>query len=355
MALADLRDIIDIEVWADLESENDPTKTELYQSGIIAVGDMFNNLANAPGEFGEINFWRPLDSDGEANYSTDTNAVSTPDKIVQDTMSWRKNHLNKSWGSKDLVRELQSNTDIMQEIRNSVGYFWTRQWQQRLVATAIGVFNANVANSVAPQIAAKSVAGDMVNDISLDNAGAPAAINLFNRDGFIDTAFTMGDRAEGLSAMVMHSTVHKTVVKLDDHEYIMDSTGTTRISTYMGRPIVVDDSCPVIAAGTSGFRYLTMLFGPEAFAYGLGSPTVPVEVDRKPDSGNGGGEEVLYTRETFLLHPLGFKNTNAVKNGPLYADGVAHQQTLADLQNATNWVRTHLRKNVPLAYFVTNG
>ena len=355
MALATLSNVIDIEVWGDLDAENDPTKTDLYMSGVIAGDNFFDNLANQPGETGELNFWRDLDHTIEPNYSTDTSDTITPESIVQGSMSFRKVQVNQAWGSLDLVRELQSNTDIMQRIRNRVAMYWTRQWQARLVATSIGIFNANVAGNFHPQITAASAAGDMINDVSIEDGNNAAATNLFNRDAFIDAVFTMGDRGEELSAMVMHSSVHKTVVKLDDHDFVFDSETNTRISTYMGRPIIVDDSCPVVAGGTSGFKYLTMLYGAEAFAYGKGTPTVPVEVDRNPESGNGGGEEILYTRETYMLHPIGHTNLNATVTGPNFADGSAHQQTLADLVSATNWQRTHLRKNVPLAFLVTNG
>lgn len=355
MALGTLQDVIDIEVWGDLEPELDPELTVLWESGIVAEDDMFTNKALAPGESGELNYWRDVDHDQEENLSTDTNVEADPQNVVQGTMSWRKQHMNQVWGFYDLERELQSNTDAMQHVKNRSGRYWIRRKQQRLISTSIGIWLANVAGNFDPQIAADSVAGDMVNDDSIDNAGAPTAINLFNRDGFIDTVFTMGDRSEMLGAMIMHSVVHKTVVKLEDHEYVMDSTGRTRISTYMGRPIIVSDKVPFIQAGTSGFRYVTLIYGSEAFGYGPGQPKVPVAIDRNELQGNGGGNEWLVERKTILLHPIGHTNLNAAVTGPNYADGTPHQQTNADLANPLNWRRTHLRKNVPIAFYVTNG
>ena len=52
-----------------------------------------------------------------------------------------------------------------------------------------------------------------------------------------------------------------------------------------------------------------MLFGEGAFGYGKGMAEFPVELQRAESCGNGGGISTLWTRETFLLHPLGFKST----------------------------------------------
>lgn len=359
MATTRLSDVIDIFVWRDLEAENDPTKTLLYESGIIAAGEEFNALANSPGMTGEANYWRDLDHEQEPNYGTDSDNNSTPNKIVQDTMTWRKAHPNNSWASKNLTRELQSNTDAMQRIKNRIGEYWTRQWQARLVACMIGIVQSNIAGRFSPQIAAASSAEDMVHDISLADANLADATNMFNRDAFIEAVYTMGDRENELGAMVVHSIVMKTIAKLEDIDYIMDSDGLTRIPIYMGRVVIVDDSCPVYEAtpGTpaNGYKYITAIYGRESFMYGEGEPQRPDAVDFDEATGDGAGEEILYTRKTWLIHPLGFKNDNAVVTGGQLADASFSQQTLEDLQDPLNWTRTHLRKNVPIAFLLTNG
>ena len=85
------------------------------------------------------------------------------------------------------------------------------------------------------------------------------------------------------------------------------------------------------------------------FAYGEGTPTVPTEVWRNPQTGHGGGEEQLWLRKTWMIHPFGHTNNNAV------ATGASGNQTLADLRNQSNWTRVLARKNVPMAFLVTNG
>ena len=51
MSTVQLSDIIDVTVFEDLVSENDPKLTALYQSGVIASSDLFNSLASAAGRF----------------------------------------------------------------------------------------------------------------------------------------------------------------------------------------------------------------------------------------------------------------------------------------------------------------
>ena len=347
MATIQLSDIIDVTVFEDLQSENDPKLTALYQSGVIASGEMFDALASAAGRSAELPFWRDLDHTSEPNYSSDQATSATPDKVQQDEMKTRKVHVNNGWSAMDLAVELQTGTNAMQHIRDRTAAYWTYYWQDRLVACALGILNANVNGNFATQ--SPGTAGDMVIDVAIEDGNNAAAANLFSRSAFVNAVFTMGDRGEDIRAICVHSVVMKKMVDQDDIAYILDSAGTTRIPTYMGRTVIVDDSCPTVAGTTSGFKYVSILFGRAMFAYGEGSPNVPVEVWRDPQTGHGGGEEQLWLRKTWLLHPFGHTNNNAV------ATGNSGNQTLADLRNQSNWTRVLARKNVPMAFLVTNG
>ena len=105
---------------------------------------------------------------------------------------------------------------------------------------------------------------------------------------------------------------------------------------------------PVVLNFNSGLlEYTSVLYGAGAIGVGEGSPAVPVEVERHPDQGNGGGVEVLYTRKTNLIHPFGYAFTSAAVAGI--------SPTIAELKLATNWTRVFTeRKQVPIAFLVTN-
>lgn len=337
MATTRLSDIIDVTVFRDLPPVNGPEKTAFFQSGIIARNGLLDELASAAGKTAELPFWKDLDSSVEVNYSSDNPASSaTPQKVTQGEQIARKAFVNQGWQVADLASELAMGAKAMDHIRARTDMYFQRQWQRRLIAATNGVLADNVAND----------SSDMVNDVSIEDGDNATAANLFSRTAFTSAAFTSGDHFDDYSAIAVHSVVYKRMVDNDDIDFIPDSQGQLTIPTYLGRRVIVDDGLTVTAGGTSGFKYTSVLFGAGAVGYGIGAPDVPVEVDRAPEQGDGGGIETLWVRNTWLLHPFGFQNTGTPAGNSF---------TLAELAAATSWDRVIERKNVPLAYLVTNG
>ena len=345
MATVQLSDIIDVTVFQDIQPELTPELTRIFQSGMVLKSPFFDNLAAAPGRTAELPYWNDLDSSSEPNYSSDDATQATPDNVDQSKQVAKKVHLNNGWSSMDLARELAMGADAIQHIRNRVEAWWTRQWQKRIVNATLGIYNNNVAND----------SGDMVHDIAIEDGNNAATANLFSRSAFVDAAFTLGDHFDDIVAMQVHSTVYNTMVANDDITFVEPSqssfiTGERgRIPFFMDKLVIIDDGAPKVAGSTSGFKYITTLYGQNVFAYGEASPVVPVEIDRVPQAGHGGGEEQLWSRKTWMLHPLGHTNNNATTTAN------ENQQNLADLTAAANWTRTYERKNVPVAFLVTNG
>src|SRR5690606_20237352 len=268
----------------------------------------------------EISYWQDLDPNEEPNITTDDpEQKGKVGKATQDSMRARVLFLNKGYGTADLTSEL-ANSEPMQHIRNRFGTYWTRQWQRYTLGAARGIIASNIANN----------AGDMVKD-----AGATISATAFQ-----DAAFTAGDAADMFGAIGVHSVVMNQMVKQDLIEYLRDSTGKIILATYLGKPVFMDDSL-TYAPG----QFLSVFFGQGAFGYGEGAPHVPVELQRKPDGGNGGGAEVLWERKTFILQPAGFSwkgsnNLNLSPNATQYA-------------SAANWERVFDRKQVPFAAVIS--
>lgn len=337
MATVRLTDIIDVTVFRDLPAVNSKEKTALFQSGVIVNNPLLNELANSAGKMAELPFWNDLDSTSEPDLSNDDpSQLATPDKITQGEQIARKLFLNKSWQAADLASELAAGPNALQQVRNRVDSYWMKQMQRRIISGLDGVLADNVLNDD----------GDMVNDISIEDGQNAGAGNVFSRQAFTGAAFTLGDAFEDTGAIAMHSVVYKRAIDNDDIDFIRDSEGRPLMATYMGRQVIVDDGLTVQAGATSGFKYTTVLFGSGALGYGEGSPLVPVEVDRSSLGGNGGGIETLTTRETWLLHPFGYKFTgNTVGESP----------SLAEFKQAGSWQRVVERKNVPICFIITNG
>lgn len=334
MALTQLSDVIIPEVYRSYTAVDSPEKTAFYQSGIVVSNEGLNAKANEGGETLNVPFWKDLDSSVAPNLSDDTTDTATPNKIEAAKQIARNAYLNQGYSSADLTGEV-AGSDPMQRVRNRFGTYWMRQWQRRLIASTNGILADNVAND----------SGDMVIDVASESIAGQSASTLFNRDAFTEAAYTMGDMATELSAISVHSAVMQQMVKNNDIVYIPDSQGQLTIPTYMGLRVIVDDGMTVTAGSTDGFKYTSVLFGAGAFGYGEGSAKVPVELEREAAQGNGGGVETLWERKTWLLHPFGFA-TGTAPSGQSY--------TLAELAAAASWDRVVERKNVPLAFLVTN-
>jgi hypothetical protein len=320
MATTQLADIFVSDYYADLAPVNLPEKTAVFDSGIIVKSPELDAIASNGQGTAEIAYWQDLDADEEPNISNDDpDDLGLVGKAEMGSMRARTLYLNKGYGVADLTTEL-ARTEPMQHIRNRFGTYWTRRWQRYLLGAARGIIASNIAND----------AGDMVVD-----AGAAISAGAFQ-----DAAFTSGDAADVFSAIGVHSVVMNQMVKQDLIEYLRDSDGRIILSTYLGKPVFMDDSL-VYGAG----RYLSVFFGQGAFGYGEGSPANPVELERKPSGGNGGGAEVLWERKTMILQPAGFswkggENRNLSPTATQYAA-------------AANWERVFDRKQVPFAAVIS--
>lgn len=345
MATTRLSDAVIPEVYADYQAENTPEKTAFFESGVVVRNEMLDTKAKTGGQEIQIPFWRDLDASVEPNASNDDPAdMASPNKLGSGLQKARISYLNQGYSASDLVVEL-SGSDPMQRIRNRFGTYWQRQWQRRVIASAVGVLADNVAND----------GGDMVFD------GSAA---LWSRKAFTSAVFTLGDAFGQLSAIAVHSLAYKQMVDADDIDYIKDSQGNLTIPTFMGQRVIVDDSMPAISAGDPATITTTaVLFGAGAFGYGEGDPEMPVEIERQARAGNGGSVETLWERKTWILHPFGYQFTGdditnrANLRGRTGADTTVDEFSplLADLRKAANWNRVVDRKNVPIAFLKIKG
>lgn len=332
--MSTLAKIIDVTVFQDLEPVNSPEKTDFFMSGVIVKSPLLDNLAKQAGKTQELPFWNDLDETSEVNYSDDSENSATALEIAQGEQIGRKAFINKGWKEKDLASELSMGGSALDQVRARVDTYFTRQFSRRLIASANGILADNVAND----------ASDMVHDIASDTIVGQSASTKWSRSAFTSAVFTMGDAQGEIKAMGVHSMVYKQMLDADDIDFIKDSLGG-EIPTYMGRRVIVDDSLTVLAGATDGFKYVTVLFGEGAFGYGEGEAEVPVELERSGAKGNGGGSSELWVRKTWLLHPFGFKATGTP---------AGESFTLAELAQATSFDRVVARKNVPLAFLITN-
>lgn len=344
MATTSIGDVFVPDLYAMYSQENSPEKTAFYESGIVVRNSLLDGKANEGGRVVDLPFWKDLDATDEPNIGNDNPATTaTPAKITSGIQVARKAFINNGWSAADLAGELAGDSPN-QAIARRTSPYWQRQWQRRLINSAIGIIEDNVDND----------GSDMGVDVSAEITANVSAATKFTRSTFTNATFTQGDAFTNTTAIAVHSVIYKSMVDADDITFIPDSQGRLVIPTYMGLRVIVDDGMPVVegtadtgAGEVAALKYTSILFGEGAFGYGDGSPRVPVEIEREASQGNGAGIETLWERKTWLLHPFGFEFASGSVAG--------NSATLAELKLAANWDRVVERKNVPLAFIVTNG
>jgi hypothetical protein len=345
MAITTIGDIVtgNVPVLLSYMTQDPVEKTAFFQSGILAPTPYAAEIARGPSNLANIPFWKAIDSSIEPNYSNDIyQDIATPRNVQTGEMMARVAYLNEGFGQADLTVELTSQNPL-QSVATRLDNFWQRQAQRRLLATSLGIYNDNVAATDAFH-----TQNDMVVDVS--------ATLGFDAGAFIDATQTMGDAlmsnsGEVLGVIAMHSFVYGQARKQQLIDFIRDAENNTMFATYQGYRVVVDDSMTVVGEGAER-KFISIIFGNGAIGYGEGAPTTPLAYQREEERGNGGGVETLWSRKTWLLHPLGYSFTSAVITGN-GSETIARSASWQDLANATNWNRVVERKHVPIAFLVT--
>jgi hypothetical protein len=336
MADVRLSDIIDVTVYRDLAPVNDPSKTDFWTSGVVASNPLLDELANSAGKTAELPFWLDIDQEDDANISTDDPTVeATPSKVTQGEQIARKQMVNKGWSAMNLAMDLAMGENALQHIRDREGNYFSQEYQKRLLAASLGIMADNVAND----------SSDMTHDIAAEDIASQTVNTRFSRQAFINSAYTMGDKVDGIVAMAVNSVVMKQMSEQGDVEEVRDANGVLVERSYMGRRLIMDDNMPIIAGGTDGFKYVSVLFGAGAIGHGEGTPLKPFAVATNERAGNGAGQEEFWVRKKTILHPFGFQNTGTPAGNSF---------TIAELKLAAQWDRVVERKNVPIAFMVTN-
>lgn len=334
-----ISDVVVPEIFSPYVQQITEEKSRLIQSGAIVRDSVLDaNLSGGGLTFNEPSFQDLANDDDNVSDDNPSNN-SNPNKISSSTEIQVRLSRNNSWSAMDLAGDL-AGADPMGAIANRVGGYWSRRLQAAFVATMKGVF---ADNDLAPD-ATEHTQYDMTHDIK--SSGFVDGVTNFSAEAFIDTTLTMGDSMESLGMIMVHSVVYGRMLKNNLIDFVQDSINgqAIRIPTFLGREVIVDDGVPF----NSGV-FESWLFGAGAIRLGMGSPATPTETERLPSAGNGGGQEVLYNRTEWAIHPVG----NAYV-GTAPAGGPSNASTSNNLANAASWKRAFPeRKQIKIARLVT--
>lgn len=280
------------------------TKSALFQSGIVATDPAIAALAKSEGATFTLPYWNDISGDSAVASDDPTEAI-TPSNIAMSYETAVKLFRTNAWSAMDITKSIGAGDDPLERIANLIANWWTRDMQTILINSLTGIF-------------ASALSSTHVHDVT---SGSTA----LSSDVILDGKQKLGDAADSLSAIVMHSAKYTALQKALLIDYI-GAEGDIRFPTFLGYRVIVDDSCP-LANG----NYTTYLFGPGSVAYGEGAPKIPTEYLRSPLAGNGSGQETLITRREFIFHPRGLRWTSSSMAGS--------SPTNAELATAGNWAK----------------
>ena len=334
MAVTKIADVVVPEVFNPYVTERTTDLAKFYLGGIVSTNDELNRLATAGGKLINMPFWSDLTGDDEV---LSDSAPLVPAKITASQDIAALLMRGKAWSVNDLAKAL-SGDDPMGAVADLVATYWARKRSAVALASLKGAIADNVAND----------SGDMVADVAGATNADVTADTKFSGDVFVDGQSTFGDAIGGLSGIAFHPTVYHGLKKIDNISFEKESMGALEVETYRGLRVIVDRNMPYTpAAGAlstdAAAEYTTYLFGSGAIGMGNGGAPVPSETDRDSLA----GEDILVTRDHFIMHPRGIKFTSTSVAGS--------SPTNAELGTATNWDRVYERENVRIAAIVTNG
>jgi len=311
MAKTMIADVIIPAIFAPYVIKQTKELSNIIQSGIAISNPALDELVAKGGKLINMPFWQPITGDDEV--LSDSSPL-TPGKITAEQDVAAELLRGKAWSANELAGALAGSSP-MEAIGTQVAQWWVIQEQKVLLSILKGIFDG-------------PLAATHVNNIS------GAANSKISAYAILDTKQLLGDAANQLTSLVMHSAVFTELQKQNLIEYIPNSQGVIQFPTYLGYNIVVDDGTTM-----SGGVFNTYLFSNGCFGRGEGLPVdlTPVETSRDALA----GDDILVNRRAFCLHPFGIKFTNAS------VTGVTPSNT--DLANVVNWKNVVENKRIGMA------
>lgn len=327
MATTRITDVIIPEVFMPYVIEQTKALSAFFESGIVVTDAAIEAKMGNGGKTIQMPFWHDLSGDDTVT-SDDPGSSIVPSKVDSAEQIAVICRRAVSFSATDLAGILAGD-DPMRVVAERIAPFWNRKLQNTLIATLNGVFAGVVTKA------------DSVLDISKDTSATAVKISA---GAIIDAKGTMGDAADDIRVIAVHSKVYQELQKQNLIQFIPNSRGEIVIPTYMGMRVVVSDALPSATKGTEK-TYTSYLFAPGSIAYGETGAKVPVAIDRDELAGDGEGVEYFINRRHFLLHPVGYKFSGTV---------VGQSPTNVELKDIGAWTRVFERKNVPMAALITN-
>lgn len=310
----------DEEVFTGMMQEADYWRTPIIASGIVQQDSSIMDLIGEKGNVATIPIYKPLNANDEdmEPLNNDGMTNNTPVEIAGDKQTCMLIQRMKAFKAKDFTKEL-TGADPMTLIRNKIAGYYSQVWEIELMNIAAAVLGVSALSSHVLDLATNKKACDEGTIYDLEQAA-------------------LGDMADGMGLIVMHSMIYKDYKKLNMVEYDKYTVNGVikqeiTLPTIAGKHVLVTDN---YTKDTSG-NYLTYLFGEGAFlSCDKNNYKNQYTTDYDPET--SAGVEKFYTKQGKVLHPNGLS---------LAVDNIAKESpTKTELGTASNWALKYNTKNV---------
>lgn len=326
--------------------------SNLVEAGVVVRSPRMDGFMSKGGIIFDMPFWNDVQTGTGVEGSADVDRISSetfsqafgdpadnphaglggantgydppPNRITSDKEVGVRLCRNNSWGVSDLSESLMvGGPDVMSLLAARTAPHKQLLLQRLFLTTCTGLF----ADNDAIPDGTEHVQGDLTLDISNVAGGsyAPGQTD-FGAAAHIRGLQLLGDSKADMvrrGTIMMHSIVTSTIAQKDLIETVRDSQGNALYDTFKGMRIIENDEMTSPSSGV----YDTYYFAPGSFLLGVGSPKHPIEFERKPGAGNGAGQEIMYHRWEWCLHPVGHAwQLASTGGGPTYAQ-IAHEDS----------------------------
>ena len=329
----------DEEVFTGMMQEADYWRTPIIASGVVRDDPSIMDAIGDHGNVATIPFYIPLNAhlDGMGALNNDGLTNNTPVEIGGGKQTCMLIQRMKAFKAKDFTKEL-TGADPLTYIRNRIAGYYAQVWEDELmniVKAVLGV--TGLADHVTDLTAEASADDQVVSATTLIDAEQKA----------------LGDMAEGLGLLIMHSKIfasYKKMELVDYDKYTVDGVIEKEITlpTIGGKHVLVTDYGTAEAiTGTSNYtQYNTYLLGEGAFlSCDKNNYENQYTTDYDPES--SAGVEKFYTKQGKVLHPNGVS---------LAVDNIAKESpTFAELGTTANYTLKFDHHNVKMGVIKSKG
>lgn len=305
-----LLDIVTPEVFNEYMNNFTEEKSALIQSGVAVADERVSRNIDAGGLLVNMPFWNDLD--GEDETLGDGEKALTTGKITASADIAAVLYRGRGWSVNELAAVI-SGDDPLGALLGKIASWWLRREQHVLISVLNGLFATN---------------GALASTHLLDRTG-----DVITPNAVLDAKQLLGDSSGRLGLIAMHSAVFTELQKQNLIEYIPTARGEVNIPTYLGYRVVIDDGTPV-----SDEVYTSYLFATGSIGRNSGNPDKLTTYELARDAARGNDQ--VFTRRAFTMHPYGVKFTNASRESGEITP------TNTDLAQATNWDKVYEDKQI---------